>query len=134
MKTYTLRTTSKAGMLLAHMERTKLQSIWGGDVAVVMNVQRKQVPSLCGHLVRKGYLRMVWERDGQHYVRPAGLSVLIDEPWIVLNLMEEADAARGKPDWEAEFLEVRRTCVSAAGLPPPYTTAARSVFDLAGTL
>lgn len=126
MQDYTTRTTSKAGQFLAEMERSRLSSVWAGDAARYMKVQRKQVASLLGPLVRKGFLRMVWEKDGQHYVRADRLEIAIDEPWVTLAVMADPDGT----DWYAEFVKVRRNWVSAAGLPPPVTTAPRSVFEL----
>lgn len=133
MQEFTMNATSKMAKMLMYMVHTGKKSLWAGDVAVAMGCERKQVASLCSPMVRKGFLLMEWHADGQHYTWAPGLLVNLHAPYLTVSLQPVDESAPGV-DWSEEFLKVQRSWVKADGLPPPFTSGVRSVFDLAGSL
>lgn len=131
MTEFTMNATSKMAKTLMYMLHTGKKSLWAGDVAQVMGCERKQVASLCSPMVRKGFLRMEWHADGQHYTWAAGLVIDLNAPYLTVSL-QPVDESAPELDWAEEFLKVRRSWVKAEELPPPFTNGVRSVFDLAG--
>ncbi len=135
MQKFTMDATSRVARMLMYMHHTRKYSLDAGEAAVAMSCDRKQVPSLCARMVRKGFLRMEWHGDGQHYVWPARLALVTDGYDLTVSIPSESESEpEAEPDWCDEFLKVQHSWVKADGLPPPFTTGVRSVFDLGGSL
>lgn len=129
MNEFTMSAMSKMAKMLMYMKHTGKVSLWSGDVAMVMACERKQVASLCGPMVRKQYLRMEWHSDGQHYTQVEGLHIQLHAPYLTVSVRPPGQAEAEQSECE-DFLMIRRSWVKAEGLPPPLTTAPRSVFEL----
>lgn len=124
--------SSKIGALLDHVLSTPPFEVGLSDAATIMGVACKSVSSMLSNGVRSGYLCMTWEKDGLHYKIADGVIVQQGRgPWFDIHLPIPDGY---EYDFDSEFLKVRRSWVSANGLPPPVTTGVRSVFDLARSL
>lgn len=151
MKQFTMEVATKMGQLLAYMDKWGKSGVRAGEAASVMGVSRNQVASLCSTMIRHQYLVPQKRPFGLYYklqngvaiTRPSDGYLTISRPadsdcLLQPNLQREAapvvDQVKEESDEADGYLRGRHTWVQAAGLPAPYTTAARSVFDLAGRL
>lgn len=154
MKQFTMRVTTKMAQLLTYMEKWGKVTVSAGEAASVMGVNRNQVASLCMTMLRQKYLVQQNFGYGVYYRLQEGLTIkrqsieylTVFRPADVDLLPARHDVAKvqakqpvlvdSDPEDEVSeadgYLRGRRTCVKAAGLPLPFTTAPRSVFELAG--
>ena len=129
MEPMKMKTTSKVAKLLKYMRDTRRTEVCVGEAAEVMGCAISQVASLLALMVRGQMLRMTWHPDGQHYTWVDGLDIALTGRTQLTVTLRSADELEPELDQD-DFLRIKRSWVKADGLPPPKTTAARSVFDL----
>lgn len=146
MKEFTMRASSNVAQLLIYMHMWGMTSISAKDACKVIGCRISQLTSVCTTMIRHGFVAFHWTDGGRQVKLHPALHVEL-QPEGVLKLTRATDVGfsdlihrkqavpQAEPDHTLDDDECfTRTWVSAAGLPPPYTTAARSVFDLAGRL
>ena len=156
MKQFTMRVTTKMAMLLTYMETWGKVTVSAGEAASVMGVNRNQVASLCMTMLRHKYLVQQNYGLGVHYrlqegltikrpstdyltvFRPADVDLMpIGHSAVMAQAKQPAVVESDLEDEVSEadgYLRGRHTWINAAGVPLPFTTAPRSVFELAGAM
>jgi hypothetical protein len=134
MKSAHVRAGKGAGLVLAHLYFADVESISTRDAAAMMDCETKQVTSRLQGMLIRGAMLQTYAPDGVHYSLAAGVHVEFEQDgWYRYDYLTADELASGRMD-EDEYTAVKQVWVPAAGLPPPKTSAVRSVFELGQAL